>query len=181
MPMAAPQATPSVAMVTPRGVRNITSRGTAFVIDFPGAEGDSSVYLLTAAHVAAPGTRLEVSFVGAADKAGVPQRGSGSPAMIPAEVVSRAGGADVALIKVRPLARRSAPRASPPRDPFPRAGQEVRRGCGRGGGGGGRSPARAPRGRAAARGAGVLVRLRGRRPRAGADDGHSLRHLRRLL
>lgn len=93
----ADQVVSSVAMVTPRGVRNITSRGTAFVVAF-GAGDAECVYLLTAAHVASPGQTIEVSFVGAT---GAPQRGKGRPATIAAEVVGRAGDADVALIKVK--------------------------------------------------------------------------------
>jgi S1-C subfamily serine protease len=63
---------PSVALVTPIGVRNSTARGSGFVIDLPYVEcGDNNnsndsnyIYLLTAAHVASPGTRIEISFSG---------------------------------------------------------------------------------------------------------------------
>jgi len=52
---------PSVAMVVPVGVRNFTSRGSGFVVDFDN-DDDDNIYLLTAAHVAAPGYRIEVVF-----------------------------------------------------------------------------------------------------------------------
>lgn len=51
---------PSVALVTPMGVRNSTNRGTGFVVDFEGDDTTDSMYLLSAAHVAvAPGYQIE--------------------------------------------------------------------------------------------------------------------------
>ena len=56
---------PSVALVLQVGVRNVTARGSGFVVDFDESnDGEVScrrvVYLLTAAHVALPGHRIGV-------------------------------------------------------------------------------------------------------------------------
>jgi S1-C subfamily serine protease len=64
---------PSVALVTPMGVRNMKTRGSGFVIDLfdsttttmtPTAEDTTKdyTYLITAAHVAAPGYDIGLSF-----------------------------------------------------------------------------------------------------------------------
>jgi S1-C subfamily serine protease len=55
---------PSVALVRPIGVRNMTARGSGFVIDWNNDQdkNNTNTYLLTAAHVAAPGWQLDVSF-----------------------------------------------------------------------------------------------------------------------
>jgi S1-C subfamily serine protease len=59
---------PSVALVTPMGVRNMKSRGSGFVVDLPSssynaaADGTNYTYLITAAHVAAPGYDICLSF-----------------------------------------------------------------------------------------------------------------------
>jgi S1-C subfamily serine protease len=84
---------PSVALVTPIGVRNSTARGSGFVIDLVD-HGDkdndnndcSYIYLLTAAHVASPGTRIEISF-------------SGNNNRRPAAVIGRNITLDLALIR----------------------------------------------------------------------------------
>lgn len=54
---------PSVALVVPVGVRNSTARGSGFVVEYEnGSSNQTVLHLLTAAHVAAPGYRLLVSF-----------------------------------------------------------------------------------------------------------------------
>mmetsp|Transcript_27329 Transcript_27329/g.54683 ORF Transcript_27329/g.54683 Transcript_27329/m.54683 type:complete len:437 (+) Transcript_27329:40-1350(+) len=86
---------PSVALVEPVGVRNITSRGAGFAVDFPPAAAGAlpeHIYLLTAAHVATPGAELYVSFP--------PADGGPTPARLPAEVVGREGSSDLALVRV---------------------------------------------------------------------------------
>jgi ATP-dependent Clp protease adapter protein ClpS len=75
---------PSVALVTPIGVRNMTSRGSGFVVDWRPTTTTSSngnnrtvndslsnnnnddlyYYIITAAHVAAPGLTIEVTLFG---------------------------------------------------------------------------------------------------------------------
>jgi S1-C subfamily serine protease len=76
---------PSIALVTPIGVRNMTSRGSGFVVDWPDTTTPSGLhaivpgtqrstnnnnkkqqllYLMTAAHVAAPGLSIEVTLFG---------------------------------------------------------------------------------------------------------------------
>ncbi|KAL7529802.1 hypothetical protein ACHAWF_003116 [Thalassiosira exigua] len=83
---------PSVAAVSPVGVRNMTSRGTGFVVDFPTEDTNDRkrvIHLLTAAHVASPGSRLSVSF----------SPGLKLPAL-PATLVDRDLTSDLALIRV---------------------------------------------------------------------------------
>ncbi|KAL7502910.1 hypothetical protein ACHAXN_001481 [Cyclotella atomus] len=63
---------PSVALILPVGVRNTTARGSGFVIDWKENRDDdddgepssahNATYLLTAAHVALPGHRIQVVF-----------------------------------------------------------------------------------------------------------------------
>lgn len=106
---------PSVASVEPVGVRNVTSRGTGFVVDFAAAaaftanentgemEGDdresSAVYLLTAAHVASPGTKLSVSFP-PLPSAVDPSGDTAAPETFPASLVGRDTSSDLALIRI---------------------------------------------------------------------------------
>jgi S1-C subfamily serine protease len=52
------QCSPSVALVLPRGVRNITTQGSGFVI----AVNNDERYILTSAHVAAGGMTVEVAL-----------------------------------------------------------------------------------------------------------------------
>ncbi|KAG8471218.1 hypothetical protein KFE25_009639 [Diacronema lutheri] len=87
-------AAPSVALVLPRGVRNATLQGTAFRVlreDFvsgpPLPADEHCCWLITAAHVAAPGCTLSVQFPS--------QR-----AAVRAQLVGRATQVDVALIRV---------------------------------------------------------------------------------
>lgn len=89
---------PSVALIVPVGVRNSTARGSGFVVGVDEALADeSSIYILTAAHVAQPGHRIKVFL---------PPNGesnSSDPAdldLIPASVLARSPHADVALLKV---------------------------------------------------------------------------------
>ena len=77
---------PSVALVTPIGVRNSTARGSGFIIDLE--HSDDYIYLLTAAHVASPGTRIEISFSGSGNN------------RRPATVIGRNITLDLALIRV---------------------------------------------------------------------------------
>lgn len=66
---------PYMALVIPRGVRNTTSRGSAFILDTSEINGavsgeastnldvdENCLYLLTAAHVAAPGMDIDLRF-----------------------------------------------------------------------------------------------------------------------
>ena len=81
---------PSVALVIPIGVRNMTSRGSGFVIDgkeFNLDEPNLSTYLITAAHVAAPGYDIELTF--------------GTDKTIAAVVVHRNQTLDLALLKIK--------------------------------------------------------------------------------
>jgi len=86
---------PSVASVHPIGVRNITSRGSGFVIDFPTSEGETRniIHLLTAAHVASAGSKLTVSF-----QSEFQQQLSSDG--LPATLIGRDTSADLALISV---------------------------------------------------------------------------------
>ena len=50
---------PKVALVIPKGIRNMTARGSGFVVD-GGPNSNSSTYIVTAAHVAPPGHGVDV-------------------------------------------------------------------------------------------------------------------------
>jgi S1-C subfamily serine protease len=78
---------PSVALVTPIGVRNMTARGSGFVIDFNTTSTSESeyTYFVTAAHVAAPGFDLEIKILDDTSR--------------PATVVGRNSTLDLALIR----------------------------------------------------------------------------------
>lgn len=52
---------PSVALVIPKGVRNMTARGSGFIVNGPAANKNTT-YLVTAAHVAAPGYNVQVAL-----------------------------------------------------------------------------------------------------------------------
>eukprot|EP00978_Attheya_sp_CCMP212_P013389 scaffold33693_cov49-Attheya_sp.AAC.4 len=90
---------PSVALVTPIGVRNMTDRGSGFVVEFDGT--DEYVYLLTSAHVVIPGKRIEVTFpaVLLADPA----------TTFDATVIDRDVAIDLALIRIQRSANASPP------------------------------------------------------------------------
>ena len=80
-------ASPSLALVLPRGVRNTTAQGSAFCIE---VEGDK--YLLTSAHVAAGGMSLAVALPS-----------DGFRKKYPVQVVGRAsprGPLDLALLRL---------------------------------------------------------------------------------
>ena len=79
---------PQVAKVVPVGVRNITSQGTGFVVNYN--DDEQYVYLLTAAHVASPGLGLTVCFPDAT-----------ATAYYAATVVGRDIDSDVALIRFK--------------------------------------------------------------------------------
>eukprot|EP00957_Ditylum_brightwellii_P101465 7732615-Ditylum_brightwellii.AAC.1 len=96
---------PSVALVLPVGVRNTTARGSGFVIDFSGQsddmndkEGGDIIHLLTAAHVAAPGYRIEVVF--SSPFSGTNENDDSSSVSFPASVIGRDSRADLALLRV---------------------------------------------------------------------------------
>jgi len=55
---------PSVALVVPKGVRNMTTRGSGFVIDRAFDSKTNSTYIVTAAHVAVPGFGVDVVLGG---------------------------------------------------------------------------------------------------------------------
>lgn len=74
---------PSVALVTPMGVRNMTTRGSGFVVSLD----DDYTYLITAAHVAAPGLEIGLAFPGDSEDR-------------PATVVKRNQTLDLALLKI---------------------------------------------------------------------------------
>ena len=86
---------PSVALILPMGVRNTTARGSGFVIDVPSTtkqvDGNDSIYLLTAAHVALPGYRIQVVFY--------PNNGE-SVVSSSATVIDRDVESDLALLQV---------------------------------------------------------------------------------
>jgi S1-C subfamily serine protease len=93
---------PSVALILPLGVRNTTARGSGFVIDFSienraesdASSGDDCIYLLTAAHVALPGYRIQAVFY--------PNNNSENEesVLLPATVIGRDIQSDLALLKV---------------------------------------------------------------------------------
>jgi S1-C subfamily serine protease len=86
----AQQVQPSMALVTPKGVRNMTSRGSGFVVDFNEQEDDpSTTYVLTAAHVALPGYQISCQLEGAE---GLRQ--------YPASIVGRNATLDLALLRL---------------------------------------------------------------------------------
>lgn len=80
---------PSVALVTPKGVRNMTARGSGFVL----ADGvipqsdDNCTYIMTAAHVAAPGYGIDILLHGETE-------------MRAATVVARNMTLDLALLRI---------------------------------------------------------------------------------
>lgn len=77
---------PSVVLVKPTGVRNITARGSGFFVDWkdePNGE-DGHSYIVTAAHVAVPGWQLELEL---------------GDLVFPASVVGRNSTLDLALLK----------------------------------------------------------------------------------
>ncbi|CAB9524997.1 Serine protease [Seminavis robusta] len=81
---------PSVALVTPMGVRNMTTRGSGFIVDAEEFHLDSPslyTYLITAAHVAAPGFDIGLAFPGESQNA-------------PATVVGRNQTLDLALLRI---------------------------------------------------------------------------------
>ena len=93
----------SVAVVNPIGVRNITAVGSAFVVDFSNPydvvhsdatnnennEDDEHIFLLTAAHVAVPGHRIQIRFPFLSDT---------NP--IPSKVIGRLIRSDLALLRI---------------------------------------------------------------------------------
>jgi S1-C subfamily serine protease len=88
---------PSVALVSPMGVRNMTSQGSGFVVQFGGpsaaADQEHCLYVLTAAHVASPGKRIQVFF---------PCSGSNNndESYYEASIVGRDRNADLALLRL---------------------------------------------------------------------------------
>jgi len=101
---------PSVALVTPIGVRNMTDLGSGFVVDFDGTdESDSEeeyLYLLTSAHVVIPGKRIEVAFpVLDLD----PATTTTTTTTFDATVIDRDVAIDLALIRVQRSANISPP------------------------------------------------------------------------
>lgn len=85
---------PNVALVRPVGVRNMTSQGSAFVVEIT----PDHVYLLTAAHVAAPGLSLLVSFP--YPEKTLTNQPQYQPNDIQATVMGRDIPSDVALIRI---------------------------------------------------------------------------------
>lgn len=113
---------PSVALVIPVGVRNMTSRGSGFAIDGSKYDLDDDsrfVYLVTAAHVAAPGYEICLSFPGVGGAIG----GGDSSAneSIPATVVARNGTLDLALLRIDASSVGRVPRLTIARE-LPRTG-----------------------------------------------------------
>jgi S1-C subfamily serine protease/ATP-dependent Clp protease adapter protein ClpS len=81
---------PSVALVTPKGVRNMTARGSGFVLDGFNVTSTTEeyTYIVTAAHVAAPGYAIELSL---------------GDETYPAVVVARNVTLDLALLRTETL------------------------------------------------------------------------------
>lgn len=100
-PLALAQATlPSIALVLPIGVRNTTARGSGFVVDWQQHERVRSndapehvIYLLTAAHVAIPGYRIQVVFY-------LDSNDNQETTVLAAKVVGRDSSSDLALLEV---------------------------------------------------------------------------------
>jgi S1-C subfamily serine protease len=90
---------PSVALVLPKGVRNMTARGSGFVLEWidptENSKGTNSTYLITAAHVAAPGYELGVIFYN-----GDHEQSTTTTAAVAARVVARNASLDLALIEI---------------------------------------------------------------------------------
>jgi len=93
---------PSVVLVTPKGVRNMTARGSGFILkqeDVPDAvvlaakrkNDDGGTYIITSAHVALPGYSIEIARPSAnfSDRTANP---------MPATVVARNATLDLALL-----------------------------------------------------------------------------------
>jgi S1-C subfamily serine protease/ATP-dependent Clp protease adapter protein ClpS len=100
---------PSVALILPVGVRNTTARGSGFVIDWKesrddddngepssSSEAHNAIYLLTAAHVALPGYRIQVVFY----PNNIPLLDNREIVKLSATVVGRDVQCDLALLKV---------------------------------------------------------------------------------
>jgi len=105
----AKKTSPSVAMVIPRGIRNSTARGTAFVIDLAGSETDAELgtYLLTSAHVVPPGWSIAVSFP---NSERLPDRDDVSNVNeVNATVVHRDTALDLALMRIPSTQHESLP------------------------------------------------------------------------
>jgi len=80
---------PSVALVIPKGVRNMTARGSGFCVKYPSSsKNSSSTYLITAAHVAAPGFDVQVVW--------------NNNQTVTATVVGRNATLDLALLQTTP-------------------------------------------------------------------------------
>ena len=79
---------PSVALVIPKGVRNMTARGSGFVIDWAADSKTNSTYIVTAAHVAVPGFGVDVVLGGQT---------------LAAAVVARNTTLDLALLRTREI------------------------------------------------------------------------------
>ena len=91
---------PSVARVSPVGVRNITTQGSGFVVEF-GENDKENVYVLTSAHVASPGKQIQVSFPCSArgnDQQKSSRSNEATNKYYRAAVVGRDWDADLALI-----------------------------------------------------------------------------------
>eukprot|EP00977_Amphora_coffeiformis_P024858 scaffold17366_cov182-Amphora_coffeaeformis.AAC.7 len=94
---------PSVVLVTPKGVRNMTARGSGFVLSRSTDEGEEyndnhlpdkdAMYILTAAHVAIPGYTIEITTSTTTNAAEAAQK-------YPATVVARNTTLDLALLRV---------------------------------------------------------------------------------
>lgn len=93
----AQQVQPSVALVTPMGVRKMKTRGSGFVVEFPpkndaitnddASDTEEYTYLITSAHVAAPGFEIGLSF-------------QGEDTNFPATVMGRNQTLDLALLRI---------------------------------------------------------------------------------
>jgi len=103
----AQQVQPSVALITPIGVRQMKSRGTGFVMDPKLVHGGGKVedddkeytYFITAAHVAAPGYDIQVTLMNnnnASTENGQPQYSNYN-----ATVLGRNQTLDLALLRIQ--------------------------------------------------------------------------------
>lgn len=109
----AQQVQPSVVLVLPKGVRNMTARGSGFLLDTTQTTAtatgtlldDDSLYVITAAHVAVPGHSIQVTVpiintINKNNKDETMSSSSSSSSQYAATVVARNTTLDLALLRL---------------------------------------------------------------------------------